>query len=166
MNQSPLRTFPLVPFVALIVGTILLDQLTKIKVLDLFDHKQLPWTISPLFDIILVWNRGVSWGMFNNSGAYNAYIFSGLSALISIFLGVWLRRAPNKLIATSLSLIIGGAIGNLIDRLRFGGVVDFLHFHWQNYSFPAFNIADSTITLGVMLMAWEEIKNFKREKNQ
>ena len=99
--------------------------------------------------------------MFNNLGPYNALIFSALSGLITVFLGFWLWHAPNKWIAGALSLIIGGALGNLIDRVRFGGVIDFLYFHWQGYSFPAFNVADAAITIGVGFMILEEIKNVK-----
>ena len=164
MSKINPRFFPLTGFFALIVGVILLDQVSKIAILDHFLKDPQPLSLFPFFDLVLVWNRGVSWGMFNNLGAYNALIFSSLSGLICLFLGFWLWQAPNKWMATILSLIIGGAIGNLIDRLRFGGVVDFLHFHWHGYSFPAFNIADAAITIGVALMILQEVKNIKKEK--
>ena len=156
MNQNKPRAFPLAKFLALIVGIILIDQVTKISILNHFLKQPLPQPILPIFDLVLVWNRGVSWGMFNNLGSYNALIFSFLSGAICLVLGVWLWRAPTQRMATILSLIIGGAIGNLIDRIRWGAVVDFLHFHWHHHSFPAFNIADAAITIGVGLMIWHE----------
>lgn len=147
-----------------IMGIILLDQASKIWVLDYFTVHGGRIQILSILDFVLVWNRGISWGLFNNAGHYNALVFSTFAAVISIILGIALWKTQDKRVAWALSLIIGGALGNLIDRVRFGGVIDFIYFHWHSYAFPAFNTADAAITFGVALMVWEEIIRFKEGK--
>ena len=159
-----MRSFSLKGSLLMIAGVFLVDQATKNLILDHLtkDPFFLPSTSSwynvlPILDLVLVWNRGISWGLFNNAGCCNALIFSILAIGISVVLGLMLLKTQRKLVAWSLGLIIGGALGNLVDRLRFGGVVDFIYFHWHSYSFPAFNIADSAITLGAGLMILGEL---------
>jgi len=108
--------------------------------------------VAPFFDIVLVWNRGVSFGLFNNDTGLNAIVFSLVAAIIVGFLLVWLKRARQPLVAAAIGLVIGGAVGNVADRLRFGAVVDFLDFHLAGWHWPAFNVADSAICIGVGLM--------------
>jgi signal peptidase II len=105
--------------------------------------------VLPFFDLVLVWNRGVSFGLFNNDSALNAAIFSILAAAIVVGLVVWLRRAREPLIVAGIGLVIGGAVGNIIDRLIHRAVVDFLDFYIGAWHWPAFNIADAAICVGV-----------------
>ena len=128
-----------------------LDQASKTAVLGFFGEagcgsRRLPLT--SFFDLVLTCNSGVSFGLFNHA-RLNGLIFSVLAALVVVVLAVWLIRAQSSFLAAAIGLIIGGAIGNVIDRLRFGGVVDFLYFHAGSWYWPAFNFADSAICLGV-----------------
>lgn len=159
-----MRPFPIKNLLVIIVGVMWLDQVTKLWIVDYFIAHPQRIQVLPILDFVLVWNRGISWGLFNNASGYNALVFSLLAGVISIILGIMLWKTKDRMMAWSLSLIIGGALGNLIDRVRFGGVVDFIYFHWHSYTFPAFNIADAAITFGVALMIWEEVIRFKEEK--
>lgn len=141
----------------LALGVFIADQITKLWMLDLvFDPPRI-LTITPFFNLTPVWNRGVSFGMFSSQQDWMPLILSAVAVAISIGLVVWLRRAPSRLMALALGLVIGGAIGNVIDRLRYGAVVDFLDFHVMGYHWPAFNIADAAICIGVVLILWYEL---------
>jgi signal peptidase II len=138
----------------------LLDQATKLWILSIMLPRPFGEQIirvAPVFDIVLVWNRGVSFGLFNNNGTMNAIAFSLLAAAIVVMLLVWLRRARNPMIATGIGLVIGGAVGNVIDRLRLGAVVDFLDFHVAGWHWPAFNVADAAICVGVGLLLLDSL---------
>jgi signal peptidase II len=114
-------------------------------------------TLSPFFNLVTVWNTGVSFGMFNNGSPAGAIALAGLAMAIVCALLVWLARADARPIALALGLVIGGALGNVIDRLRFGAVFDFLDFHAFGWHWPAFNVADSAITLGVILLVADSL---------
>ena len=135
--------------VALII--VALDQLTKAIVLGAFETGQAV-AVTPFFNLVLVWNRGVSFGMLDSGGAFAPWLLSGLALAVVIGLVAWLRRADQWLTALGLGLVIGGALGNVIDRIRFGAVVDFLDFHLAGYHWPAFNVADAGICVGAALM--------------
>lgn len=108
--------------------------------------------VLPIFKLVMVWNKGISFGLFNNTADYGPVILISVSLLITaIFLYV-LARSSNAWQSLGVALVIGGAIGNVIDRVRFGAVIDFLYFHVNDYYFPAFNIADSCICVGVALL--------------
>jgi signal peptidase II len=144
-------------YVALGLGiaalVIVIDQATKWWLLQTMQQNDGRFIdITDFFDIVLVRNRGVSFGMFNNDASLNGVLFSLLAAVIVVVLLVWLRRAANSLIGMAIGLVIGGALGNVVDRLRLGSVVDFLDFHLGIWHFPAFNVADSAICVGVALM--------------
>ena len=130
----------------------MLDQLTKWLILDVVMQPPRLITVTGFFNIVLAWNRGVSFSMFQSGSAAGPWILAAVALAISIALGVWLTRQRRLVPALALGLIIGGALGNVIDRLRFGAVVDFLDFHAAGYHFPAFNVADSGITVGVALL--------------
>jgi signal peptidase II len=102
--------------------------------------------------LVTVWNYGVSFGIGNTGSAAAALALSALAAAIVAGLVVWLRRAERRIVAAALGLVIGGAVGNVVDRLRFGAVFDFLDFHVWGWHWPAFNLADSAITVGVGLL--------------
>jgi signal peptidase II len=129
-----------------------LDQLTKWAALDLLDLTARPITVTPFFNLVMVWNRGVSFGMLNDVGALAPWLLPGLAVGVVIVLLFWLRRSEHALMAVGLGMVIGGALGNVIDRLRYGAVVDFLDFHVAGYHWPAFNIADAGICVGAGLI--------------
>lgn len=109
-----------------------------------------PWRINGFTDFVVVWNRGVSYGMFQQEGDLGRWLLVALSVGASIALGFWMRRAGTRLLALSLGLIIGGAVGNAIDRAVFGAVLDFVHWHVGDWSWYVFNIADAAIVAGVV----------------
>jgi len=131
-----------------------LDQASKAMVLAHFGetgcapHRAV---VNSFLDLVLTCNRGVSFGLFDQTGL-NALVFSIVAALVVLLLIFWLSRIRSTFLAVAIGLIIGGALGNVIDRLRFGGVIDFLYFHAGAWYWPAFNLADSAICLGVAAM--------------
>ena len=135
------------------VVVIMLDQWSKIAVLHYMDqHNHTGINLSSFLTITLVWNKGISFGLFSNN-AHSVAIFTVISLTIVGFLLYQLWKIPQHIIAIhGLGLIIGGAIGNVIDRIRFGAVVDFIDAHIADYHWPAFNVADSAICLGVFLL--------------
>ena len=154
LDRLTSRLFRLGLGVALVV--ILLDQLSKWAILKHFEIAS-PWAkpVFPGFKLVLVFNKGVSFGQFDWLGPE---ILSALAIVISTVLVFWLRKAQTRLLAVALGFVIGGAIGNVIDRLRFDAVVDFLDFYipgtnWPHW--PAFNVADSAIVVGVGLIILE-----------
>jgi signal peptidase II len=131
------------------------DQLTKVWILGFFAERQDGVPVAPVtafFNLVLTGNRGMSFGLFNTNAALNTAVFTALAAAIVIGLLVWMRRARNRYIHLALGLIIGGAIGNVWDRLFRGAVVDFLDFHLGDWHWFAFNIADAAICLGVAIL--------------
>jgi len=108
--------------------------------------------VLPFFNLVMVWNQGVSFGLFNEDTDYGPLMLVVLALVISVGFGVWLFRSNSVLQMAGLSMVIGGAIGNVIDRLRFGAVMDFLDVHAFGYHWPAFNIADSAIVIGVFVL--------------
>ena len=109
-------------------------------------------TVTSFFNLALTYNRGISFGLFNGAAGVNAIVFSLAAAAIVAVLVYWLAHAASPLLAMAIGLVIGGAVGNVIDRLRLGAVVDFLDFHVGAIHWPAFNVADSAICVGVAVM--------------
>ena len=135
----------------------LLDQASKLWVLRYFGEPGCANHLVPVtsfFDFVLTCNRGISFGFFNQPGqpGLGFVIFAVFATAVVVALAVWLYRVRSAFLAVAIGLIIGGAIGNVIDRLRLGGVVDFLYFHAGAWYWPAFNFADSAICLGVAAM--------------
>lgn len=122
--------------------------------------------MSSWFNLALVWNPGISFGMFGEHPEISRIVFAVLTTVISSILLIWLTRIRCGRMATALGLVIGGAIGNLIDRLRWGAVADFLDFHMMGYHWPAFNIADSAIVVGVGVLIWHTLKEDGEKKKQ
>ncbi|MEZ5918849.1 MAG: signal peptidase II [Alphaproteobacteria bacterium] len=106
----------------------------------------------PFFNIVMVWNKGVSFGLFNHDTDYGPLLLTALSLVISAIFLVWLFRTNSAVQLSGIGLVIGGAIGNVIDRLRFGAVIDFLDFHVAGWHWPAFNLADSSIVIGIFIL--------------
>jgi signal peptidase II len=142
-------------FAAAIVVAIL-DQLSKAAILRYFapGDCSLPRreSITSFLNLVLTCNRGMSFGLFNQGAGLNVALFSLIAAAIVAVLVYWLSRADSPFLAVSIGLVIGGAIGNVIDRIRLGAVVDFLDFYVASFHWPAFNIADSAICVGVAAM--------------
>jgi signal peptidase II len=108
-----------------------------------------------IFDLVFWENKGTSFSLFRTSEAWGPYAFSLAALVIIIFLVLWLSRTVNLILAAAIGAVIGGALGNVIDRLRFGYVVDFLYFHIGDYGWPAFNIADSLIVVGIGVLVFD-----------
>jgi signal peptidase II len=145
------------------LATLVLDQLTKWAALAGLDPAGPALAVTPFFNLVLVWNRGVSFGMFNSGGAFAPWLLSGLALAVVIGLVVWLRRSDQLLTGLGLGLVIGGALGNVIDRVRFGAVVDFLDCHLAGYHWPAFNLADAGICVGAVLMLADGLLASRRQ---
>ncbi len=141
---------------------VLLDQLTKITMSRLLVYGQSE-TITPYFNLVMVYNQGAAFSFLANSGGWQRWFFSGLAFAVSIGI-IWMlqRNASQRLFCWSLALILGGAVGNLIDRLAYGHVIDFLDFHMGTLHWPAFNVADSAITLGAALFVLDELRRVNR----
>jgi len=139
------------------VGVMAIDQFTKWWII--VDVMQPPRIIpvTPFFNLVLGWNRGVSFGLFNTNSPINQWLLPGLALAISAALLVWMWRVENRLLAVSIGLIVGGAIGNVIDRFRYGAVADFLDFHMAGVHWPAFNAADSAITIGAIFLVLDSL---------
>jgi len=133
-------------------GVIVADFLSKAWVLSAFQpHESV--TVLPFFNIVLVFNAGAAFSFLAQAGGWQKWFFVVLALVISAWIVVMLRRhAEDRLQSFALALVLGGALGNVVDRLRFGAVVDFLDFHVAGWHWPAFNVADSAITVGVALL--------------
>ena len=131
---------------------IFLDQLSKWWFMTILSDPPHIIRVTPFFNFIVAWNTGVSFSMFASDSPYNPYILSAIAILIVMLIFAWLARETNYYNILALSLVAGGAIGNIIDRLRFGAVFDFLDFYVGQYHWPAFNIADSAITIGAIIL--------------
>lgn len=142
----------IVRWLALSVIVIAADQISKLWMLMHFHYlESLP--VTSFFNLYLVFNPGAAFSFLASAGGWQKWFFVVLSLGVSVWLLVLLRRhAQERLMPAALSLILGGAIGNVIDRIRLDAVVDFLDFHLAGHHYPAFNLADSAIFLGVVLM--------------
>ncbi len=141
-------------FIGLIVAlvSVLADQASKAVFFGLLSETQPVIRVTPFFNLVSAWNTGVSFSMFNDLGGAGVYILSAFSLGVVLFLLYWLQREKTAFMQVSLGLVIGGAIGNVIDRVRLGAVFDFLDFHCSGYHWPAFNLADSFICIGAVLI--------------
>lgn len=132
------------------------DFATKAWVLSAF-HLHESVAVTSFFNLVLVMNPGASFSFLADAGGWQKWFFIVLALAISVWLVVMIRRhAAERLMPTALTLVLGGALGNVIDRVRFGAVVDFLDFHVAGWHWPAFNVADSAITIGVILLVWQQ----------
>ncbi len=137
---------------------LVLDQASKLTVAGAMQlYQSIP--ITPYFNLTYMHNTGAAFSFLSDAGGWQRWFFAGLALVISIVMTIWLARLKSHetLLAIALSLVLGGAIGNLIDRLAYGYVIDFLDVYYQDWHWPAFNIADSAIVLGVGLMLAESL---------
>jgi signal peptidase II len=152
--STPFKSGSLAVFV-----TVIVDQLTKWWILTsvMTPPQRIP--VTGFFDLVLVYNRGVSFGMLGNAPSWASAALIVFALLLSLALSIWMWRADTLLLGTALGFVVGGAIGNVIDRFVHGAVVDFLDFHAAGYHWPAFNVADSAITIGVVILIIDSLKS-------
>lgn len=137
---------------------LVLDQLSKLAILQAFREFEV-MVIWPVFNLTLVYNEGAAFSFLADAGGWQQTFFIALALVVSVVLLVWLASLrDDRLTATALALLLGGAVGNLVDRIAYGKVVDFLQWHWEAYYFPSFNVADSAITLGVILLLFDALR--------
>ncbi len=146
-------------------SVIVLDQVTKFLAETLLIFHQ-PVPVLPSFNLLLTYNTGAAFSFLAGAGGWQRWFFLGLGLLVSIGLIVWLRRLkPTETrLATALALILGGAIGNLIDRAWLGQVIDFIQLYYQHWYWPAFNLADSAITVGAALLVLDSLWSGRTSK--
>ena len=133
----------------------LLDQASKWFVLLVVMQPPRIIEVAPFFNLVLVYNRGISFGLFGGDASLSRWVLIGLALVIIAMLGIWLLGAETPSVAVGISLVIGGASSNVVDRLIHPGVVDFLDVHLSNLHWPAFNIADAAIVVGVALLLYD-----------
>ncbi|MBI3903025.1 MAG: lipoprotein signal peptidase [Nitrosomonadales bacterium] len=150
-------------WLALAAVVILLDQWSKAAISNHFVYGE-GMVVTSFFNLVLAHNMGASFSMLSDAGGWQRWMFSAIACVASVWIFVLLRKhSQQKLFCFALAFIMGGALGNLIDRIEYGYVVDFLDFHWNELHFAAFNVADSAITCGAALLLWDSFVN-KPEK--
>lgn len=145
------------------LAAFLADFLSKYYIAELFAKDAAIKSFGSYFNLVEAWNTGVSFSMFNDGGILGTVLLSAFALGVVAFLFSWLRHENKKIIQVALGLIIGGALGNVADRIRFGAVYDFLDFHYGAWHWPAFNVADSFICVGAFLIILHSL--FTRKKN-
>jgi signal peptidase II len=144
---------------------VLADQLSKSYITSHYGEFEFT-TVLPILDITRMHNVGAAFSFLATASGWQRWLFISLAVVVSIGIVVWLYRMQRSqaLLACGLALVLGGAIGNVIDRIRLGAVVDFIHFHWDRAYFPAFNIADSAITVGAACLILDALLEPKRAR--
>jgi signal peptidase II len=145
-------------WLALALLVVVLDQFTKSLAENFLVYGE-PLAVLPSFNLTLMYNRGAAFSFLSEASGWQRWFFVVISAAAAIFLTLWLRRLKSDqvLLAVALALVLGGAVGNLIDRLWLGHVVDFIQVYYRQYYWPAFNIADSAISVGAVLLIWDSL---------
>ncbi len=138
---------------------VILDQITKYAAVAALTGKA-PVEVTPFFNLVLIYNRGAAFSFLAGMSGWQREVFIGIALIASVWIIYLLRRYPQQLLfCLALSLVLGGAIGNVIDRVTIGAVADFLDFHAFGWHWPAFNVADSAITCGAALLIWDGFRS-------
>lgn len=138
----------------------LADRIHKWAMLDVVGIAyRPPIEVTPFFDLLLVWNRGISYGLFQQDGELGQLVLAGVHFVATVFLCVWIWRTGSRLTALAVGLLAGGALGNGVDRVLWGAVADFFHLHAYGYSWYVFNIADVAIVAGVGVLLYESLRS-------
>jgi len=154
----------MLPWLAVAIAIILIDQLTKITIEKRFEFGDTV-PLTSFFNLVLAYNKGAAFSFLATASGWQGSFFTVIAIAASIFILYLLaRHGHQRLFALALAMILGGAIGNVIDRLAYGHVIDFLDFHWRDWHFPAFNIADSAIVGGAALLILDELRRVRRAK--
>ncbi|GHB55412.1 lipoprotein signal peptidase [Psychrosphaera saromensis] len=153
-------------FLALSLLLIIADQFTKLWILNNFVLYE-DVNVLPIFDLTYVRNYGAAFSFLSDAGGWQHYFFTSIALVISVLLVYWMYKTPSNkpLLLSSYALILSGALGNVMDRMNYGYVVDFLHFYYQNWHFPAFNVADMAISIGAALLILDAIFEHKKENS-
>jgi signal peptidase II len=144
---------------------VLADQLSKSYIAQHFGEFEFI-TVLPVLEITRMHNVGAAFSFLASASGWQRWVFIGLAGIVSLGIIVWLlrlRRGAHSLLACGLALVLGGALGNVIDRIRLGHVIDFIHFHWDRAYFPAFNVADSAITVGAACLLLDALLEGRRK---
>jgi len=164
MTDNPGLARRLAPWLSLAMLIIIADQITKIVVeRTLTFAERVP--VTSFFDLTLLYNKGAAFSFLANAAGWQRWFFIGIGFVAALFIVVMLaRHGSQRLFALALALILGGALGNVIDRIVHGHVIDFLLFYWQSWYWPAFNIADSCIVSGAILLVLDEILRVRKSR--
>lgn len=153
MSSKPLNIGFITAFL-----TLVLDQASKLYLFFGFNlPAREPVTLTSFLELIVVWNRGISYGLFQQHHEWGQWLLASVALVAALVLSVWIKRAETGFLAGSLGLIVGGALGNAIDRILHGAVFDFIHFHFGSFSWYVFNIADAAIVAGVAGLLYESL---------
>lgn len=154
------------PWLALAAALIAIDQATKVLVERSFDYAERLPVVAGWFDLTLVYNRGAAFSFLSSAAGWQRWFFTVVGVVASVVI-VWLltRHGAQRLFATALALILGGALGNVIDRVLHGHVIDFLLVYRGDWYWPAFNVADSAITVGAALLIVDEFRRVRRSRD-
>ena len=152
----------LTPWLGIATIIILLDQITKFSITKLFTYGE-QYTLTSFFNLVLAYNKGAAFSFLAGESGWQRYFFTALGIAAALFIVYLIKRhAGQRLFCWALALILGGAIGNVIDRLLYGHVIDFLDFHIRGWHFPAFNVADSAISIGAALFILDELRRVNK----
>jgi signal peptidase II len=154
----------LAPWLALAVLIVAVDQLTKLAIERLFDYGDVR-PVTGFFNLVLTYNKGAAFSFLAGASGWQKQFLTGIGIVASLAIVYLLaRHGTQKLFSLALALILGGAVGNVIDRIAHGHVIDFLDFHWRGWHWPAFNVADSAIVCGAALLIIDELRRVRRSK--
>jgi len=154
----------MLPWLGLALIVLIVDQFTKVLIMGYYQYGA-STTITPFFNIVRAHNTGMAFSFLRDASGWQRWMFTGIGLVAAVFI-VWMLRshAGQKLFSFALACILGGAIGNVVDRLMHGYVVDFVQVHWRDWYFPAFNVADSAITIGAACLILDELLRVRRSK--
>lgn len=156
---APTARRPLLLGLAVAAVVFAADLASKLYVLDTLALEATgPIRVLPFLDLVLVWNRGVSYGLFQQDSDLGRWLLVAVTAVATVALTAWLVRTRSRLNAVALGLVVGGAVGNGVDRVVYGAVVDFVHFHVADFSWYVFNVADAAIVAGAALIAFDAVR--------
>jgi signal peptidase II len=165
MAKAPRSGFGLIPALIAIVVVIVIDQASKLAITRLFAYGDRKPVLPGFLDLTLLYNKGAAFSFLQNAGGWQRWFFTAIGIGAAIFIVFMLaKHASQRLFCTALALIAGGALGNVIDRLIHGHVVDFILVYHRDWTFPAFNVADSAITVGAVLLILDELLRVRRAR--
>lgn len=145
--------WPVSLWLTVAAAVVVLDQATKLLADAWLGYLQ-PVPLLPMLNLTLSYNPGAAFSLLGDAGGWQRWLFTGFALVVSVGLVIWLRRLPpwERWQTWGLALVLGGAVGNVIDRIAYGHVVDFIHVYWRDWHYPIFNVADSAITVGVVMI--------------
>jgi signal peptidase II len=161
-NRFSSKASSMLPWLGIAAIVVLFDQITKITISQMLSYGQSK-PITSFFNLVLAYNKGAAFSFLSNQGGWQRYFFTGIAIAAALLIVYLLKRhAGQRLFCWALALILGGAVGNLIDRVMYGHVVDFLDFYIRNWHWPAFNVADSAICIGAVLFVVDELRRVNK----